>query len=137
MKARIASFALIALVMAGALMLATRFQRGAQEVWADDLPVDGLVVQDDGTHLFEPVAPQDREMLHNLGFPKALASCHAVRVRHLVIYLDCHYFFIADGRVLVMTLSGSRPTPQLVETKRWAGAPRDFHDYRKELLPST
>ncbi len=127
-----ASIALLALVVLGGL----RLIRTSNSLWGDEFPVEGLVVRNGRDVAFEQVARQDRRMLFDLGFPKALRQVHA-RVRHLVIYLDCHYFFTTDGRVIVMTLSADGRTPRLVETKHWTGAPHDFRDYRKELLPST
>ena len=127
-----ASIALLVLLVLGGL----RFIRTSNSLWGDEFPVEGLVVRYEGDIAFEQVAKQDRKMLFDLGFPKALRRVQA-RVRHLVIYQDCHYFFTTDGRVIVMTPSTDGGTPRLVETKHWTGAPHDFRDYRKELLPST
>ena len=136
MRIKIVKFAvsivLLVLLMLGGL----RFIRTSNSLWGYEIPVEGLVVRYEGDVAFEQVAKQDRKMLLDLGFPKALRQAEA-RVRHLVIYQDCHYFFTTDGRVIVMTLGGDGGKPQLVETKHWRGAPHDFRDYRKELLPST
>jgi hypothetical protein len=85
---------------------------------------------------YERVPLEDIKNLTRCGFPEALRQNKA-RVRHLVIYQDCHYFFATDGRVLVMTPGSDGRTPRLVETKHWNGAPHQFRDYRKELLPTT
>ncbi len=127
-----ASIALLVMVVLGGL----RFIRTSNSLWGYEFPVEGLVVRYEGDVAFEQFAKQDRKMLFDLGFPKALRQVQA-RVRHLVIYQDCHYFFTTDGRVIVMTPSGDGKSPRLVETKHWRGAPHDFRDYRKELLPST
>lgn len=129
------------LVIVGCIVLGTlacfHIKRGAEEAVRQTFPVEGLVHQEDGGWIFEPVAPQDRTMLHDLGFPDALGTQAAAQVRHLVMYLDCHYFFLADGRVLVMSLGDDGRTPYLVDTKEWHGPPHGFHDYRKELLPTS
>lgn len=116
--------------------LSTRVYRTAVEAWAMEFPVEGLVVPVHGTMAYESVPTEDIKNLSRGGFPEALRQLKA-RVRHLVIYQDCHYFFTTDGRVIVMTPGNDGRTPRLVETKRWSGAPHDFHDYRKELLPTT
>jgi hypothetical protein len=137
MKSRIVSFAFLVAFVAMALAAALLFKRDDLEPRAQAYPVEGLVMREDGTLLFEPVPPQDRKMVADFGFAQALGRKDASRVGHLIIHLDCHYFFTTDGRVLVMTVSGDGPTPRLVETKRWNGAPHEFRDYRKDLLPST
>jgi hypothetical protein len=113
------------------------FIRKSNEAWGWEFPVEGLVRRNDAKFTFEQVGKADRKMLFRLGFAKALHRLNAGPVRHLVIYLDCHYFFTTDGRVIVMTPGSDGKAPQLVETKLWRGAPHDFRDYRKELLPST
>jgi hypothetical protein len=113
-----------------------RLNRVSREAWAMEFPVEGLVVPVHGTMAYESVPTEDIKNLSRGGFPEALRQLKA-RVRHLVIYQDCHYFFTTDGRVIVMTPGNDGRTPRLVETKRWSGAPHDFHDYRKELLPTT
>jgi hypothetical protein len=129
-----------ALVLVGCFVVmtkfATSFHRSGVESWAQEFPVEGLVVSVDGAFVFEPVPLEDIKTLSHIGFPQAMRQ-FKTRVRHLVIYQDCHYFFTTDGRVLVMTLWGDGPTPRLVETKRWNGAPHEFREYRKDLLPST
>jgi hypothetical protein len=127
-----ASIALLTLVVLGGL----RLIRTSNSLWGYEFPLEGLVVRYEGDVAFEQVGKQDRRMLFDLGFPKALHQVHA-QVRHLVIYQDCHYFFTTDGRVIVMTPSADGGTPRFVETRHWTGAPHDFRDYRKELLPST
>jgi hypothetical protein len=123
---------LVVLVLGGLFLI-----RKSTEAWGWEFPVEGLVLRDHDAAIFEPVAKQDRQMLFELGFPKALSHLGGAHVRHLVVYQDCHYFFTTDGRVIVMTPGSDGRTPRLVETKHWEGAPHDFHDYRKELLPTT
>ncbi len=137
MKARWASFTFLGVLTTSAMLTAIRLKEAGPAWPGRELPVEGLVIRDDGSLVFEPVPPQDRRMLDDLGFPTALAQCKAGGLRHLVMYLDCHYFFTADGRVLVMTVSGDQPAPRLVETLHWRGEPHGFREYHKDLLPST
>jgi hypothetical protein len=116
--------------------IATRLIRKSTETWAVEFPAKGLVMPDDGNLLFEALPTMDVKMLSKLGFPAAMNQLNA-RVRHLVIHLDCHYFFTTDGRVLVMTLSNGGRAPRLVETKQWSGPPHGYTDYHKELLPGS
>jgi hypothetical protein len=137
MRNRFASLLFIVGFVAVGMALAIRLKREAPDRSGYDYPIEGLVVRDERERVFEPVAPQDQKMIAQLGFSKVLAQCGAALVRHLIIYRDCLYFFTADDRVLVMTVSGSEAAPRLVETKHWSGAPHDFRDYRKELLPGS
>lgn len=129
--------AILVLVALAAVLIfgATRFHRKVIESWVMEFPVDGLVVSDGDTVSFERVSLEDCKNLSRIGFPSAMRQQQA-HIRHLVIHLDCHYFFTTDGRVLVMTLSPDGHTPRLVETKHWRGDPHDFRDYRTDLLPS-
>jgi hypothetical protein len=127
---------LVLVALAAVLTLgATLFHRRVVESWAMEFPVDGLVVTDGGTISLERVPLEDCKNLSRVGFPSAMRQQQA-HIRHLIIHLDCHYFFTTDRRVLVMTLSADGRTPRLLETKHWHGDPRDFRDYRTELLPS-
>ena len=136
MKGKFVSFVIVVGCLVVVTIVGMHAMRMSNEAWGWEFPVEGLVLQDDGAAAFEQVVTQDRRTLLDLGFPKALRQLHA-HVRHLVIHMDCHYFFTTDGRVLVMTLAEDGKAARLVETKVWRGEPHDFRDYRKELLPRT
>lgn len=137
MMSRIAGFTVIVACIIAGTLACIHLRRDADEAGRLDFPVEGLVVQDDGDCVYETVPAQDRTMLRDLGFPQALGPEDAAHIRHLVLHLDCHYFFLTDGRVLVMSLGDDGRTPHLVETKVWHGPPHGFRDYRKDLLPTS
>jgi hypothetical protein len=136
MKANIVTGLAVTVLVVTLAAGAVRMLQIIREGWAMEFPVEGLVIEDEHNLSYEQVPIGDIRNLSRVGFPQAMRHLDA-RIRHLVIYLDCHYFFTTDGRVIVMTLGGGDGKPQLVETKHWRGAPHDFRDYRKELLPST
>ena len=136
MKNKLLATLVLAGVIAALVILNTRVNRSGTKSWGEKFPVEGLVTPERGRMAFEPVTAEDIANLSRVGFPEAMTQFKA-RVRHLVIYQDCHYFFTTDGRVIVMTPGSDGRTPRLVETKRWSGAPHEFRDYRKDLLPTS
>ena len=128
-------FALIAgVVFATALHLGMGLIKPTED-WPSEFPAEGLVMDADGVMSFENIPREDIKNLSRVGFPQALGDLGA-KVRHLVIYQDCSYFFTADHRVIVMTAGSADLKPRLVETMAYDGSPHDFRNYRKELLPS-
>lgn len=125
--------ALFVILMAFAILMALGRHQPARPM---GYPIEGLLMSDEGLSEFEEVPRGDVEMLRRLGLPETMQKLKA-EIRHLIIYLDCHYFFLEDGRVLVMSLGEDGRTPYLVETKVWRGPPHGFRDYRKELLPTS
>ena len=136
MNQKIATGLVVAVLLVTLVLGAVRMSQISREAWAMEFPVEGLVIEDEHHISYEQVPIEDIKNLSRIGFPQAMRHLNA-RIRHLVIYLDCHYFFTTDGRVIVMTLGGKDGSPQLVETRHWKGPPHAFRDYRKELLPST
>jgi hypothetical protein len=99
-----------------------------------DYPVESLVMPVDGPLAFEAV-PQNLEVLQQAAHLKVIRQHGCTRVTHLVLHLDCHYYFADNGKVYVTTWASPGQPPRLVETFRWSGSPREFHGYRTELLP--
>lgn len=114
---------------------AARLIQISTEAWAQEFPVEGLVVPVQGSVSFEQVPLEDIKNLSRMGFPEALRQMRA-RVRHLIISRDRHYFFTTDGRVIVMTPGADGRTPRLVEMIQWVGRPHEFGQYHKDFLPS-
>jgi hypothetical protein len=101
---------------------------------APDYPVVSLVMPVDGPLAFEAV-PQNLEVLQQAEHLRIIRGHGGTRVLHLVLHLDCHYYFADNGKVYVTTWSSPGKPPRLVETLSWSGSPREFHGYHTELLP--
>jgi hypothetical protein len=99
-----------------------------------DYPVLGLVMPEAGPPAFEPV-PSNLEVLQQKEHLKVLRQHGCKRVTHLVLHLDCHYYFADNGFVYVTTWGNQGRPPRLVEARPWAGAPAEFDGYHTELLP--
>jgi hypothetical protein len=99
-----------------------------------DYPVLGLVLPEGGPPAFEPVPP-NLEVLQQKEHLKVIHRHGCRRVTHLVLHLDCHYYFADNGFVYVTTWSSPGKPPRLVETRPWAGPPAEFDGYHTELLP--
>lgn len=99
-----------------------------------DYPVLGLVLPLDGTPGFEPVSA-NLEVLQQEEHLKVIRQHGCRRVTHLVLHLDCHYYFADNGFVYVTTWSTPGRPPRLVETRPWSGPPGEYDGYHTELLP--
>ncbi|RBP39810.1 hypothetical protein DES53_109238 [Roseimicrobium gellanilyticum] len=99
-----------------------------------EYPVLGLVLPEGGSPMFEPVA-QNLEVLQQAAHLQILRKHGCKRVTHLVLHLDCHYYFADNAMVYVTTWASPGRPPRLVETRSWAGPPAEFDGYHTELLP--
>ncbi len=99
-----------------------------------DYPVMSLVMPVDGPPAYEPV-PQNLEVLQQAAHLEVIRGHGCTHVLHLVLHLDCHYYFADNGKVYVTTWASPGNPPRLVETLRWSGSPREFDGYHTELLP--
>jgi hypothetical protein len=99
-----------------------------------DYPVMGLVMLEEAPPAFEPVS-QNLDVLQRAEHLKVIRQHGCTRITHLVLHLDCHYYFADNGTVYVTTWSSPGNPPRLVETRPWAGSPAEFDGYHTELLP--
>lgn len=99
-----------------------------------DYPVLSLVMPVDGPTVFEPVS-QNLDVLQQAAHLKVIRQHGCTRVTHLVLHLDCHYYFADNGTVYVTTWSSPGKPPRLVEIRPWSGSPSEFDGYHTELLP--
>jgi hypothetical protein len=99
-----------------------------------DYPVVGLVMQEGAPPVFESVS-QNLEVLQRAAHLKVIRQHGCTRITHLVLHLDCHYYFADNGTVYVTTWSSPGNPPRLVEIRPWAGPPAEFDGYHTELLP--
>jgi hypothetical protein len=99
-----------------------------------DYPVLGLVLPDGGSPVFEPVRP-DLEVLQQKEHLRVIRQHGCKGVTHLVLHLDCHYYFANNGMVYVTTWGSPGSPPRLVKARPWAGPPAEFDGYHTQLLP--
>jgi hypothetical protein len=99
-----------------------------------DYPVVGLVMQEGAPPVFESVS-QNLDVLQRSAHLKVICQHGCTRVTHLVLHLDCHYYFADNGTVYVTTWSSPGKPPRLVEVRPWDGPPAEFEGYHTELLP--
>ncbi|QIF05610.1 hypothetical protein [Roseimicrobium sp. ORNL1] len=99
-----------------------------------EYPVMGLVMQEEAPPAFEAVS-QNLDVLQQAAHLKVIRQHGCTRVTHLVLHLDCHYYFADNGIVYVTTWSSPGKPPRLVETRPWTGSPTEFDGYHTELLP--
>lgn len=134
MKWMVVLLVLMAAVFGSARVYLKREVAPASQAQNLEYPVLGLVLPEGGRPAFEPV-PSNLEVLRQKEHLKVIRQHGCTRVTHLVLHLDCHYYFADNGFVYVTTWAKPGSPPRLVEARPWAGPPAEFDGYHTELLP--